>query len=192
MPANTLPTEGTLLLLRKPLWDDLVVQLGAAPAKSALGSCERLLSGLFPTISGPCDTQDYSSFNEVLRDGNAVIYLYDMVYDGVDLATGAYEMMGQLIERAIERVSSCGCPTDDGCFRCIANPRVDERTSKDATIRVLRAVEHALQSETATVTLAVPGSGSDLAPEAPATCDNCSATVTQGDRFCKNCGQKLV
>ena len=97
MPANTLPTEGTLLLLRNPLWDELVEKLGPSMAKSALGSCERLLAGLFPTISGPCDTQDFSSFSEILRDGNAVIYLYDMVYDGVDLTTGAYEMMDQLI-----------------------------------------------------------------------------------------------
>ena len=140
MPANTLPTEGTLVLIRKPLWDEVVSELGPTGAKSALASCERLLSSLFPTVSGPCDTRDYSSVSELLKDGNAVVYLYDMVYDGVDLTTGAFESINLLIEARIERLTTCVCPTDEGCFRCIANPRVDEKTSKEATARLLRSV----------------------------------------------------
>jgi ATP-dependent helicase YprA (DUF1998 family) len=115
-----------------------------------------------------------------------------MVYDGVDLTTGAFGSIAQLIERAIERLTNCACPTDEGCFRCIANPRVDEKTSKEATVRLLRSIRRILQTETPKVTMPAPGSGSDLAPDLPATCPTCSSTITQGDRFCKNCGGKLA
>jgi hypothetical protein len=47
MPANTLPTEGTLLHLGKMLWDAILGELGESRAKSALSSCERLIASLF-------------------------------------------------------------------------------------------------------------------------------------------------
>lgn len=192
MPAHTLPTVGTRILLRKPLWDEVVSGLGAARARSALTSCERLVSSLFPTISGPCDIQDFSSFSDVLRDGNAVIYLYDSVYDGVDLTTGAFDKMEQLIEKAQERLTTCDCKEDVGCFRCIANPRIDEATSKDATSSLLKTIHTVIASEAPRVTERSKDTISSLAPEEAATCPMCNASVAKGDRFCKNCGEKLT
>src|SRR5262249_35439733 len=109
MPANTLPTEGILLHLDRTLWDAIVGEFDESRAKSALASCERLIASLFPTVGGPCDTQDYSSFSEVRKDGSATIYLYDMVFDGVDLTSGAFNMMEQLIEKSLERLTTCDC-----------------------------------------------------------------------------------
>jgi len=192
MPANTLPTEGTLLHLSRTLWDAVIGELDVPRSRSALASCERLIASLFPTISGPCDTQDYSSFSDVQRDGSAVIYLYDMVYDGVDLTTSAFDMMGQLIDKSFERLTTCDCATDEGCFRCIANPRVEERASKEGTARLLRIIQQIISTETPQVTLPTPGSTADLAPDVKASCPSCSATVAQGDRFCRNCGEKLA
>ncbi len=192
MPANTLPTEGTLLHVGRTLWDAVIGELGDSRAKSALASCERLISSLFPTISGPCDTQDYSSFSEVQKDGSAVIYLYDMVYDGVDLTTGAFDMMGQLIDKSLERLTTCDCATDEGCFRCIANPRVEEKASKEGTARLLRSLQRVIRIENPKVTLPAPDSTADVAPDAKVCCPACSATVAQGDRFCRNCGEKLA
>jgi DEAD/DEAH box helicase domain-containing protein len=192
MPANTLPTEGTLLHLGRTLWDAIIGELDEPRAKSALTSCERLIASLFPTISGPCDTQDYSSFSEVQKDGSAVIYLYDMVYDGVDLTTGAFDMMQQLIDKCLERLTTCDCATDEGCFRCIANPRVEEKSSKEGTARLLRILQQLIRMETPKVTLPVPDSTADLAADAKASCPACNATLAQGDRFCRNCGEKLA
>lgn len=191
MPAHTLPTEATQILIRKPLWDDLVSKLGNTNAKTALTSCERLLSSLFPTISGPCDIQDFSSFSEVLKDGSAAIYLYDNVYDGVDLTTGAFDKIQQLLDKSLERLTTCDCKEDAGCFRCIANPRVSEPTSKDATARLLKALQNMIATETPKVILRTDDPAALLAPDAAMTCPSCSASIVKGDRFCKNCGHKL-
>lgn len=190
MPAHTLPTVGTLLLLRRQLWESISATLGS-DAQPALSSAERLLVSLFPTISGPCDTQDFSSFSEIMKDRSAVIYLYDMVYDGVDLTTGAFDKVQQLVEKSLDRLITCECQADAGCFRCIANPRVDERTSKDATKRLLLIVKDLLSSETPTVTTPVIADVDMLSAEAPITCPSCSTVIAKGDRFCKNCGEKV-
>jgi DEAD/DEAH box helicase domain-containing protein len=188
MPAHTLPTVGTLLLLRRKLWEDIDRRLGA-DAKSALSSCERLLVSLFPTISGPCDIQDFSSFSDVATDGSAFVYLYDMVYDGVDLTTGAFDKVGQLISKSLDRVISCDCATDCGCFRCIANPRIDEKTSRAATRELLLVIQQMVETEQPRI--ANRSSGDPLVLDAQIACPACNAMVQKGDRFCKNCGTKI-
>jgi len=191
MPAHTLPTVATQVLIRKSLWDDAVAAVGPRQAASALTSCERLLSSLFPTVSGPCDIQDFSSFSEVLKDGNAVIYLYDSVYDGVDLTTGAFDKIQVLIEKALERLKTCDCKEDSGCFRCIANPRIDEPASKDATTKLLQMIHDEMAVGEPKVTERSSDAAATLAPDAIATCPACNSNITKGDRFCKNCGHKL-
>jgi DEAD/DEAH box helicase domain-containing protein len=191
MPAHTLPTVGTLLLLRRRLWENLTAELGA-DAKSALTSCERLLVSLFPTISGPCDTQDFSSFSDVIKDGSAAVYLYDMVYDGVDLTTGAFDKMDPLIDKSLARLDACDCATDAGCFRCIANPRVDEKTSRFATRRLLLTIQQILRTECPTITKSTVTSIDALTAEVLIICPSCSTVISQGDRFCRNCGNKVI
>ena len=192
MPAHTLPTVATQVLIRKELWRDVVLKLGDRQARCALASCERLLSSLFPTVSGPCDTQDFSSFSEVLKDGNAALYLYDNVYDGVDLTTGAFGKVQVLVEKALDRLATCACSEDAGCFRCIANPRIDEATSKEATAQLLQMLRDAMMAEPPRITEQSENSVSVLAPDEIATCPTCSVNIAKGDRFCKNCGHKLI
>lgn len=190
MPTHPLPTEGTMLLLRQPLWAAILSELGQPSAKSALQSCERLLWSLFPTISGPCDKQDFSSASEILPDGQAAIYLYDLVYDGVDLTTAAFDRMCELVQKATERIDNCACDTDQGCFCCIANPRYPEPTSKAGTARLLDAIK-------STVCCAEPHVVRNSDGENPIednqtlACPSCGEKFKAGDRFCSNCGQKL-
>lgn len=191
MPAHTLPTEATQLLLHKALWDDLLVILGDKTARSALNSSERMIASLFPTISGPCDIQDFSSFSEVLKDGSAAIYLYDNVYDGVDLTTGAFDKIEQLLDNALERLATCDCKEDAGCFRCIANPRKEEPTSKDATTRLLQTLRETLATETPSMTQRSDAPADMLAPDAAIVCPSCGTTLGTSDRFCKNCGHRM-
>jgi len=188
MPTHTLPTEATLLRLRKPMWDQIVRQLGPQDARSALQSCERLLWGLFPTVSGPCDKQDFSSASEVDADGTASIYLYDMVYDGVGLTMLACDRMSELVDKATERLQQCSCETDAGCFRCIAHPLSSEAASKIATMHVLTRLRDQLAG-TCKVTEAEDDS---LIHDIPSTrvCTACESLVKPGDHFCSNCGEK--
>lgn|GEM_PF-475698 len=191
MPGHFLPTEGTLILLRKPLWERIVTELGYQPARSALQSCERLFGSLFPTVSGPCDTQDFSSTSEIWSDGQAAIYLYDMVYDGVDLTTGAFDRISELVERSLDRLTSCDCTTDEGCFRCIANPRVPEPASKKATEALLIAIRAVVGSEEPVITRTTVTPLEELGPDAPLKCRACGTAMAATAKFCSNCGEKL-
>jgi DEAD/DEAH box helicase domain-containing protein len=192
MPAHMLPTVATQLLIRPVFWTHFVSDLGDGRAKNTLAACERLVASLFPTVSGPCDLQDYSSFSEVLGDGSAAIYLYDNVYDGADLTTCAFENIQPLIAHSLERVEACGCTEDTGCFRCITNPRIDECSSKKAAITLLTSIRNIIATESPQMTELRPESGMLFGPEVIAACPCCNSSTSKGDRFCKNCGQKLA
>jgi DEAD/DEAH box helicase domain-containing protein len=190
MPTHTLPTEATLLRLRKPLWDQSVRRLGLQDARLALQSCERLLWGLFPTVSGPCDKQDFSSASEVDADGTASIYLYDMVYDGVGLTMLACNRMADLVDKAIERLQQCSCESDAGCFRCIAHPLSNETASKVATTQILDC----LRDELAGTCKVTEAEDDSLLHDVPSTkpCSACQSPLKSDARFCSNCGEKQL
>lgn len=190
MPTHTLPTEATLVRIRRPLWQSITSDLGPQEARSALNSCERLLWGLFPTVSGPCDKQDFSSASEVDSDGSASIYLYDMVYDGVGLTIQAFDRVVELLDRAVERLEECGCSSDNGCFRCIANPHANETSSKRATSRLLASLKDGLSGK-CTMT-EVEDDKLDSESVTTRQCPSCSNTLKIDARFCSNCGEKQV
>jgi ATP-dependent helicase YprA (DUF1998 family) len=146
------------------------------------------LWGLFPTVSGPCDKQDFSSASEVDADGSASIYLYDMVYDGVGLTVLAFDRMTELLDKASERLQECGCDTDAGCFRCIANPHANEFSSKRATRRILTRLQESLASKCTVTEVENDAITGEFVTTKP--CSACSIMVKAGDRFCSNCGEK--
>jgi DEAD/DEAH box helicase domain-containing protein len=187
MPSNWLPTEGTLLRLERPLWDEAVAQLGESSAKAALETIARLFGSLFPTVTGPCDTSDYSATADIPRDAAPAVYLYDMVPYGVGLTVEAYHRMADLVDRATERVASCPCAADDGCFQCVRNPQAEVPASKHATLALLRMIQNELTSP-AVVTAAVPEEAVSVPLE---TCPTCQAARSPTARFCSNCGTKL-
>jgi DEAD/DEAH box helicase domain-containing protein len=190
MPPHTLPTEGTMIVLKQPFWDRVRWNLRGNEMQ-ALESCERLLGGLFPTISGPCDTQDFSSAVDQLQTRELAIFLYDAVYDGVGLTFEAFEHMKSLVQKAAERLQHCECCEDEGCFRCVANPNRERPASKSDAELILREllaelsdqVPH-LQTITADWTSTIEQTGS-------VPCPTCQSLVKHTDRFCANCGHKL-
>ena len=188
MPTHTLPTEATLIRLRRSLWDELVDNLGMQDARSALQSSERLLWGLFPAVSGPCDKQDFSSASEVAPDGTASLYLYDMVYDGVGLTTVALDRMQLLLDKSLERLEQCECDTDQGCFRCVANPLSNEPASKRATLHLLSRLRDELAGECKITQVEEEPQLQEEPSSQP--CPACGTPVRPSDRFCSNCGEK--
>lgn len=187
MPTHWLPTEGVQLRLERPLWDEVVGQLGEQPAKAALVTIARLFGSLFPTVTGPCDTSDYSAAADVPKEGPAAVYLYDTVQYGVGLAVEAFDRMADLVARSAALVRGCGCGTDDGCFQCVRNPQAEVFASKTATLALLDVIA---------AELAVPPVLTESAPAddpvgPAATCPTCQAPARPAAKFCSECGTKL-
>jgi DEAD/DEAH box helicase domain-containing protein len=187
MPNNWLPTEGTMLRLERKLWGEAVTRLGEPAAKAALETTARLFGSLFPTVTGPCDGSDYSATADAPRDGSPAIYLYDMVPYGIGLAIEAFDRMPALVERAAERICSCPCGTDEGCFQCVRNPQAEVPASKAATLRLLQMIRDEL-SLPPVVTQAGPH---DAPPPGVGNCPKCQWPRQHAARFCSNCGAKL-
>ncbi len=74
MPTHYLPTEGVALALRPSLVKSLQAQMKNR-VEVVLGSIERLMANLFPIVSGPCDSQDFSSGIDKSNAGDLVLYL---------------------------------------------------------------------------------------------------------------------
>ena len=96
-----------------------------------------------------------------------------------------------LVERALHHISVCACEGDEGCFRCIANPRVDEPTSKAATRGLLETMLAVLSVDARRMHRVQAESLAEESNESLKACPRCAETVTVGDRFCKNCGGGL-
>lgn len=188
MDPHKVPTEGTMLLLKQNFWPT-VQPLLQGSEKQALASCERVLSGLFPTVVGPCDTQDFSAGVDELPTGEKALFLYDEVYDGVGLTATAFDHMAELIDKAIERVQSCDCATDEGCFRCVAHRDRECTASKSDALLILRQIRTEMQ-QTAKITECQPEVVAEPASER--TCPACTTVVEKKARFCCSCGEKLA
>jgi DEAD/DEAH box helicase domain-containing protein len=190
MPPHQLPTEGTMLLLKREFWTSIVAQLLGTDMQ-ALEACERLISGLFPTISGPCDTQDFSSAVDKLPTGELAVFLYDAVYDGVGLTFFAFEQMTELLRKSLERVSSCECEEDCGCFSCVANPNKERPASKHDARLILQTLLHIFESESPRHQTITDDWSETLEQTAAVSCSTCNSAVKAADRFCPNCGTKM-
>ena len=123
------------------------------------------------------------------RTGRAAVYLYDMVPYGVGLAIEAFDRMADLVDRAAERVRTCPCGTDEGCFQCVRNPQAEVPASKAATLTLLEMIGAELATPSV-ITRAVP-----KIPASPPL-DNCPNPKCQtprqpAARYCSNCGTKL-
>jgi DEAD/DEAH box helicase domain-containing protein len=189
MPNNWLPTEGTMLRLERPLWLDAVTRLGEPQAKAGLETIARLFGSLFPTVTGPCDASDYSAAADACKDGVPAVYLYDMVPYGVGLAVEAFDRMANLVARAAERVRTCPCETDEGCFQCVRNPQAEVAASKAATRVLLEMIARELK--TPPIVTAQPAASADAALTAIGNCPTCEAPRQPTARFCSNCGTTL-
>ncbi len=187
MPNNWLPTEGTMLRLERPLWEEAASQMGESASKAALITIARLFGSLFPTVTGPCDASDYSAAADFPKDSPPAVYLYDMVQYGVGLAVEAFDRMADLVARTAELVGGCGCGTDEGCFQCVRNPQAEVPASKVATLALLEMI----RLELSTAPVVTESSSDDTPPPPVGNCPTCQAPRQPNARFCSNCGTKL-
>ena len=153
-----------------------------------LGSIERLMANLFPIVAGPCDSQDFSSGIEKTNAGELVIYLYDNVYDGVNLTSIAFDNIKLLLEKVEDRIQSCDCVDNCGCVRCISDPMREAPGSKEDSLCVVRALIEMLENEnTPTKHFARPDAGIGSS-STDIECRKCQTVVSASAKFCSECG----
>jgi len=187
LAPHRLPTEGISVEVSPELCSRIEAEILASNRFSTVHAIERLIRGLFPVISGPCDTMDFNTFSEA-RFGKISWYLYDQVHDGIDLTIRAYRRVPELLAKALDRVESCTCEDDNGCFRCIRNPEEEEVSNKKDCVRVLNLLCHELLAEPTEEVFDV-----DVLEEQEAfgKCPKCGARIRYDDKFCNNCGERL-
>lgn len=189
LPPHRLPTEGVSIEALPDLTARISAAASSSSRQSVIHAIERLLGGLFPVISGPCDTMDYSTFSEI-RENRVLWYLYDQVYGGIGLTVQVYDRIGDLFAKALDRVSACSCEEDVGCFRCIRNPDTEETASKSDSVAVLELLCHELEGGEPTREVFEVDVLAEVA--ARGTCHKCGAEVDGDANFCKACGERLV
>ena len=190
MPAHRLRTEGTLIILKCAMQRKLRRQLGSLYPVAA-ESAERLLAGLFPTVSGPCDPQDYSSGVLTTGDNGLAIVLYDTASGGIGLTEVVFRRAMDLIRNSIERLQACECDTDAGCIRCVVHPHQESAASKCAALALLYALSSSIDDGNGKAWVA-DNDGTPLVTGTALTrCSECKADVPAESRFCLNCGSKL-
>ncbi|MEX1027125.1 MAG: DEAD/DEAH box helicase [Candidatus Paceibacterota bacterium] len=190
VPRCHLTTEGTLIILKADLQKSLRPRLKSCHPL-ATESVERLLAGLFPTIAGPCDPQDFSSGTLTLVGGDPAIVLYDTAPNGIGLTEVVYRRASELIENALERVQSCQCEEDRGCIRCVMHPHQDSESSKSAALALLRELQTSLAGGAVKTWEADDGNAFLSAEPSQIECPSCQASVSSQANFCGNCGHKL-
>ena len=190
MPTHYLPTEGVAFALRPALIQSLQSQFQNR-VEVVLGSIERLMANLFPIVAGPCDSQDFSSGIEKTNAGELVIYLYDNVYDGVNLTSIAFDNIKPLLEKVEDRIQSCDCQLECGCVRCIADPMREATTSKKDSLCIVRALIDLLETENPpTKHFARPDAGIGSSTT-DIECTTCQTLVSASSKFCSNCGTQV-
>ena len=106
--------------------------------RSAMAGLAYLLRNLAPLYL-MCDPADI----EVSGNGRHPLTQLPtvLIYErsaGVGLSEALFDLRGDLIRAALERVSSCGCR--DGCPACVGPPDEVEAETKGATVGLLRVI----------------------------------------------------
>lgn len=190
MPTHYLPTEGVCLVLDQALMAELQSNM-EIKLDVAVASAERLMANLFPTVSGPCDSNDYSSGIDKTKTGELAIFLYDNVYDGVNLTELAFDRMPELLSKVQERIESCECIDDCGCIRCIADPMRETQSSKLATLHVVTTLKSIFQAESPETIEFSTGQEFDETESSEVECPACQSLVSATSKFCSNCGHAM-
>ncbi len=194
LSPHRLPTEGVVIELSNSLSEKVsnIISEHNAGRQGVIQAIERLIRGLFPVISGPCDTLDFDTFSSTT--GKITWYIYDQVHDGIDLTPQAYSHIPELFQKALNRVSTCQCTEDTGCLRCIIDP--DKTTdsketvvSKKACIEILSILCDELENSKPQHQVY----NVDILAERPIEnlCPKCKENTPLGARFCPNCGAQL-
>jgi DEAD/DEAH box helicase domain-containing protein len=88
-----------------------------------------------------CDVTDLGAQSDPLSplaDKKPAVVLYDMVPAGIGLSEALYDVHADLVQRARELVTHCGCP--NGCPSCVGPAGINGIGGKEETLALLSAL----------------------------------------------------
>jgi DEAD/DEAH box helicase domain-containing protein len=99
---------------------------------------EHVLISMFPLFA-LADRYDIGGISHPAHPqvGRAAIFIYDGYPGGVGLSVRAYEILEDLVQRALELTTACPC--EDGCPSCIHSPKCgsgNKPLDKEATLQI--------------------------------------------------------
>jgi DEAD/DEAH box helicase domain-containing protein len=99
---------------------------------------EHVLISMFPLFA-LADRYDIGGISHPAHPqvGRAAIFIYDGYPGGVGLSTRAYEILEDLVRRALSLTAACPC--EDGCPSCIHSPKCgsgNKPLDKEATLKI--------------------------------------------------------
>jgi DEAD/DEAH box helicase domain-containing protein len=186
LKANILPTTGAVLTILKPS----ALLHRAGEARTAFNGLAPLMTGLLPTVLGPCDLGDFAIHPQWGED-EAKLYIYDVAYDGIDLTMHAFGRLDDLLQATLTRATECDCTDDAGCFRCVRNPFDDVPTDRRLTREMLKLLASSISSHPIEVTVEVAAPDRMAPVTAKVVCRVCESSNEMGQKFCGNCGTRL-
>jgi DEAD/DEAH box helicase domain-containing protein len=109
--------------------------------RSGLAGLSYVLGQLAPLflMCDPMDLGVHTDAAGVVRSGRPSIVMYDQVPAGIGFSQKLFEMHGELVARALELVSQCGC--QDGCPSCVGPGGENGAGGKQATLAILRTIQ---------------------------------------------------
>lgn len=108
--------------------------------RSGLAGLSYVLQNLSPLFV-MCDISDLGAQSDPLSplaDKQPVVVIYDMVPAGIGLSEALFDMHSELVQRAYELVSHCGC--QNGCPSCVGPAGINGIGGKEETLALLAAL----------------------------------------------------
>jgi DEAD/DEAH box helicase domain-containing protein len=109
--------------------------------RSGLAGLSYVLGQLAPLFL-MCDPMDLGAHTDaagIVCPGRPSVVMYDQVPAGIGFSQKLFEMHAELVARALELVSQCGC--QDGCPSCVGPGGENGAGGKQATLAILRTLQ---------------------------------------------------
>ncbi|MBN1163061.1 MAG: DEAD/DEAH box helicase [Candidatus Krumholzibacteriota bacterium] len=117
LPPQVLETAG-MWLVPPPEVLALVRKWGRVPGEGLLG-LSNVLREVVPLFV-MCDPLDIGTTVNSRSTGSPAVYLYDKYPGGLGFALKAYDLLEEIMQAALELISSCPC--QQGCPSCVGSP----------------------------------------------------------------------
>ena len=136
LPSQVFETVGMWLEIPDPVKNAVYAQ--GRHFMGGIHALEHVLISMFPLFA-LADRYDIGGISHPAHPqvGRAAIFIYDGYPGGVGLSVRAYEILEDLVRRALSLTAACPC--EDGCPSCIHSPKCgsgNKPLDKEATLKI--------------------------------------------------------